>query len=424
MRHRSLLQHLLGTAFIALLGAAITLGQQQTAPTTPAPSTPSPTAPTPNVPGTNRPTIPNYPTQDPTQRRQTEQFPEMQRPMFLSGKVVLDDGTPPPDFVTIERVCNGVVRPEGQTDGKGRFSFELGRNNAVFMDASTSSPDFPGMGGSSSRTSGMPNNMGMRERDLMGCELRASLPGFRSDVINLTGRKFMDNPDVGTIVLHRLGNVEGLTISATSLAAPKEAKKAFDKGREAAKKNKLADAQKNLEKAVELYPKYAVAWYELGMVRDQQKDAEGARKAYAEALAADSKFISPYEGIAQMAVRDNNWQEVADVTDRMIRMNPVDFPRAYFYNAVAKLNLKKLDEAEKSATRLLEMDPQHRIAKGEHVMGVILAQKSDYEGAAKHIRNFIQFAAPGTDLELAKKQLDQLEKAVTAKSQDQASPQQ
>jgi hypothetical protein len=78
---------------------------------------------------------------------------------------------------------------------------------------------------------GNANGMGgVRERDLFSCELRASLPGFRSDVVSLANRRFMDNPEVGTIVLHRLGNVEGLTISATTMAAPKDAKKAYDKG--------------------------------------------------------------------------------------------------------------------------------------------------------------------------------------------------
>jgi tetratricopeptide (TPR) repeat protein len=412
MRQRILVPQLLGTAIFALLSITVTGQQQQTGPPTPAPSTPNtPSTPTP---GTRTPT----PTQPGQQRTPDQlQFPEMQRPMFLSGKVIMEDGTPPPESVTIERICNGVARPEGVTDSKGRFSFELGRNTGMFMDASVSSPDFgAGSMGGGRQSGAMGPNMGIRERDLLGCELRAALPGFRSDNVNLSGRRFLENPDIGTIVLRRMGNVEGLTISATSLTAPKDAKKALEKAREAAKKNKLEDAQKHYEKALEIYPKYAVAWHELGTVHDRRKDPEAARKAFSEALAVDQKFISPYDGLAQMAARENNWQEVADITDRMLRLNPVDFPRAYFYNAVAKLNLQKLDEAEKSATQLLEMDPNHRYVKAEHVLGLILAQKQDYANAAVHIRKFITTAPAGTDVELAKKQLDQLEKALAAKS--------
>jgi hypothetical protein len=57
-------------------------------------------------------------------------------------------------------------------------------------------------------------------------------------------------------------------------------------------------------------------------------------------------------------------------------------------------------------------------------MGIILAQKQDFPGAATHIKKFIEVAPPGTDLDLAKKQLDQIEKAVSASTQQQQQPQQ
>ncbi len=335
----------------------------------------------------------------------------MERPMFLSGKVMLSDGTPPPDSVKIERVCGGRIIPEAMTDRKGRFSFQIGQNSSMLMDASSSGPGRNSPGG----MMGSNNMGGIRERDLFSCELRASLPGFRSDIVNLANRKFMDNPEVGTIILHRLGNVQGLTISATTMAAPKDARKAYEKGHEALGKNKLEDAQKHLEKAVAEYPKYAVAWYDLGLVHEKQKNTEAARNDFGQALAADSKFISPYDILAQMAARDGKWEEVAEITDKIIRLNPVDFPRAYFLNSVAKLNLNKLDEAEKSAKELLVMDSRHQIPKAEHVMGIILAQKQDFPAATAHMRKFIELAQPGSDVEVAKKQLAEMEKSLAAR---------
>ena len=40
------------------------------------------------------------------------------------------------------------------------------------------------------------------------CELRAVLPGFFSDVISLANRRVSNTSDLGTIVLHRLANVD------------------------------------------------------------------------------------------------------------------------------------------------------------------------------------------------------------------------
>src|SRR5260370_42252448 len=97
-------------------------------------------------------------------------------------------------------------------------------------------------------------------QSLTGCELRASLAGFKSDVVNLGNRRMFDNPDVGTIVLRRRANVEGTTVSMTTLQAPKDARKAYDKARDALRKGKTADALSEFEKAVAAYPHFAAAW--------------------------------------------------------------------------------------------------------------------------------------------------------------------
>ncbi|MCL4403055.1 MAG: tetratricopeptide repeat protein [Acidobacteria bacterium] len=331
---------------------------------------------------------------------------------------MLDDGTPPPDSVVIERVCNGNPRPEAYTDSKGRFSFQLGQNQSMMPDASVSSASDPGAGGRpgfGSQTGGFgPNSRGISERDLMGCELRASLAGFRSDVVNLTGRRVLDNPDVGTIILHRLGNVEGTTISMTSLQAPKDARKAFDKAKDALRKKKTADAEKDLTKAVQIYPKYAAAWFQLGRLQQARNQFAEARNSYEQALAADAKFVNPYLQLAVLSARDSKWQDVADTSDRVIKMNPLDFPEAYFYNSVANFNLKKLDAAEKSAREVEKLDTRHQFPQVAHLLGVILAQRQDYSGAAEQLRSYLQFAPNAQDAPAVKSQLVELEKLTTA----------
>jgi len=167
----------------------------------------------------------------------------MRRPIYLSGKVMMDDGVPPPDFVTMYLVCNGQPRPQGYTDSKGRFSISLGDNNAMTPDASvggaSGNDPFGDSAGSRGGMPGMGGRGGMTERDLMACELKAELPGYRSDVISLAGRRVMDNPEIGTIILHRMANVEGFTYSMTSALAPKEAKKSYEKGVDRLKKKKF-----------------------------------------------------------------------------------------------------------------------------------------------------------------------------------------
>jgi tetratricopeptide (TPR) repeat protein len=226
----------------------------------------------------------------------------------------------------------------------------------------------------------------------------------------------LDNPDVGIIILHRLANVEGYTVSATSALAPKDAKKAYDKAGDQIKKNKWSDAKANLEKAVAEYPKYAAAWYELGQAWENENNVDEARKAYGEALNADSKFVKPYLPLAGLAMREKKWQDAIDITSRLNKLDPYDYPRAYYYSAIANLNLQKLDEAEKSAREAVRVDTGHTIPKANHVLGVILANKQDYAGAAESMRAYLALSPDGKDSEFVRKQLADIEKSLAAKA--------
>ena len=377
-------------------------GGGATTPTNPGAGATNPTNPgagggfgntNPTNPGNNR--FPGQ-NQDPNSR-----FPDMMqnRPIFISGKVVLEDGTPPPDSVTIERVCNGVVRPEGYTDSKGRFSFELGRNNNVMADASTSSGADDGLFGGGGGFGGNQRTSmggfggqgrGISERDLMGCEIRASLSGFRGESVNLAGRRSLDNPDIGTIILRRMANVEGYTFSLTTAMAPREAKRSFDKSRDLLKKKKFDEAQAELEKATAAYAKYAIAWYDLGRIYEMKKQNDAAIKAYESAMTADPKYVNPYTNLSLLLGQKKEWQRAADVSAKGIKLNPIEFPQLFYYNAVANMNLGKLDDAEKSARDGVKADPKGRIPRMDHLLGNILAEKNDLKGAAESYQNYLK----------------------------------
>lgn len=328
-------------------------------------------------------------------------------PMVLTGKVVLNDGTVPTEPVRIERVCNdrsgGRPHPEGFTDTKGRFSITLGQEQDIMADASES-PSRSQMPGNSPLT-------GISQTDLMTCELRAVLPGFTSDSVSLATRRYLDNPDVGTIVLHRMANVEGLTVSATSALAPKDARKAYEKGLEDARKNKPDDAQKQFEKAVAEYPKYASAWFQLGVLDEQRGQPEEARKAYTQAIAADSNYINPYERLYLLGAKEQKWKDVAATSDRVLHLNPYDFPGAYYFNAVANFELGNLDAAEKSGREAVKLDKTNQNPRSNYVLGIILAKKGEFAPAAECLRAYLQAAPDAKDADTVREQIAQLEKS-------------
>jgi Tfp pilus assembly protein PilF len=315
------------------------------------------------------------------------------KPMFVSGKVMLQSGGPLPEPVAIERVCNGTVRREGYADTKGQFEFQLGLN-LTFQDASENdsriAPTSQSRSGSASS---------LRALDLNGCELRAVLAGYQSTVVSLRiiGGDTWPN-DVGTIFLKRIGNAPGTTISVTSMAAPKDAMRALEKAQKI-KAEKPAEAEKELNKAVKIYPQFAAAWTLLGDLHREHNDFNTARTDYAQAIAADPQFVNPSYGMAMMAAQEKKWDDAIRLTDQVIKLNAAAYPLAYFLNAAANYNSQKFEPAETSAKKFKALDTQHTHPEVCLLLSYLYSGRQDYAAAAGEIREYLTLApnSPNAD---------------------------
>jgi regulator of sirC expression with transglutaminase-like and TPR domain len=98
------------------------------------------------------------------------------------------------------------------------------------------------------------------------------------------------------------------------------------------------------------------------------------------------------------------------VTERAVKLDPFDYPQEFFLNSVANYNLRNMDAAEKSALETERLDTEHHYPQASHLLGVILAQRQDYSGAAGEMRNYLKFAPGAQDAVTVRGQLDQLEK--------------
>jgi tetratricopeptide (TPR) repeat protein len=233
----------------------------------------------------------------------------------------------------------------------------------------------------------------------MGCELRASLGGFRSNTVSLQDVKNLGQLDVGTIVIYPLEKLRGTLVSMTSLQAPKEARKALERGEKSLERGNLAKARKELKTAIQSYPRYAEAWFALGKTYELEGSVNDARDAYEKALAADTNYVKPYVALARMACKEQRWKEVAEITDHALSLDPLDFPEAYYLNSMAHFSLKELDTAEKSARNVLRLDPFHRWPAAYLMLADILEQKLDFAGSIEQLRSYLQVSpnAPSAD---------------------------
>jgi tetratricopeptide (TPR) repeat protein len=193
------------------------------------------------------------------------------------------------------------------------------------------------------------------------------------------------------VILKRLGeHHEGVTVSRTSLEVPKPARKEYESGVAAVISKKFPAAQKHLENAVALYPKYASAWIELGGVFIELKQFDDARNAYSKAIEADPKYMRPYVELARLELSLGHNQPAADIAERAIATNPMEYdPGIFFYSGVANFNLRKFDVAEKQALRAVDLDTTHQIPRSELLLGRILFAKGDMKGSSEHLRKYL-----------------------------------
>jgi tetratricopeptide (TPR) repeat protein len=373
------------------------------------PAPPPPSSPPSSNPG--RPSNSPFPNSTPGQ-------PSTDLVMFLQGRVTTSDSTPIPHDVIVERVCNNVVRQQSYAAPTGDFTMQLGTQSRGFLDAS-------GEQDPQSRGTGRDAVMGIPRSELRNCELRASTSGFRSGLVNLVALDtFSDRIDVGVIVMQRSAKTKGATLSALPYQAPKNAQRAYEKGLAAERKANLPGAQKYFESAVGIYPRYTIAWFQLGSVLQKQKQKEAARHAFTQATTIDNRYLPPFLSLASLAFEEGNWPLLLALSNHILNLDPLNHANvtgfiadldsvncadAYFYNAAANFQLNKIDDAQKSALKAEQIALPARFPQVHLLLGEIFARKNDYPTAISELNTYLELAPNASNAEQVRVHLAKLQ---------------
>jgi Tfp pilus assembly protein PilF len=312
----------------------------------------------------------------------------------LLGKLAVEGEPLPWEPLLVTVTCDGKVVYTTQTDAKGNFGI-----------VSVTLPGALGKQGDSQR---------QLETHFEGCLVQGVVPGFRSTTITLSQRNLRDDPDIGTIMLSRIGRDLATTVSRTTETASANAIKSFEKARDEMLQHNPDSAERELKKAVQEDPKFAEAWLQLGKLQEAS-DPGAARDSFLRASAADPEFVLPYEQLAALAAQNGNWREVLDNTNHVAQLLPEGTAQTWYLNALANYQLGKPDVAQASAVKSLTLDPRHSVLNTEQLLAVILARKGDFAGALGHLRSSLTDVPPGPNADLLKQQIAKLERRVAAK---------
>jgi tetratricopeptide (TPR) repeat protein len=129
----------------------------------------------------------------------------------------------------------------------------------------------------------------------------------------------------------------------------------------------------------------------------------------------EDSAVASMQANAITALQERKWQDAADLSDRVLRLDPADYPSANYLNALANLRLGNLDQAEKSAREAVRLDSAHRNPRTGYVLGLILAQKQDFRHAAEMLNAYLKALPNAPNAGSVRKQLHEIEKSAQGK---------
>lgn len=131
--------------------------------------------------------------------------------------------------------------------------------------------------------------------------------GIESGEITLT--QFDTGPV--EVQIPRLGPQDDTRASASTSVAdlriPKRAAKEFSKASQAMAQQDWKSAASSLERAINIYPQYAAAYNNLGVVDARLGDRTKEAKDLQRAIAIDGRYVEAYVNLARLDIAENQW---------------------------------------------------------------------------------------------------------------------
>lgn len=112
--------------------------------------------------------------------------------------------------------------------------------------------------------------------------------------------------------------------SVADLKIPKRAAKEFGKASQAMAQHDWKSAASSLERAIDIYPQYAAAYNNLGVIDARLGDRAKEAKDLQRAIAIDSRYVDAYLNLARMNIAENRFSDAETALRNANAISPED----------------------------------------------------------------------------------------------------
>jgi tetratricopeptide (TPR) repeat protein len=159
------------------------------------------------------------------------------------------------------------------------------------------------------------------------------------------------------------------TVGASDLNIPRNAAKEFDKASESMAKQDWKKAIERLNKALTMYPNYAEAYNNLGVIYARTGDRLHEREALQKAVGLNDHLAPAFVNLAKMAIADHDMPKAETLLDKATAADP-DNSRTLILLANVQLLNHKYDQAIETGRKV------HSLGKDSHALGHYIAARA------------------------------------------------
>lgn len=135
------------------------------------------------------------------------------------------------------------------------------------------------------------------------------------------------------------------------------AKELTQRGRELYEKHEFTEALLNLNKAIEVEPTLAAAYYLRGNIKDSFDDRHGAMKDYNMAIEKNPKFSDAFFARGNVKMKLQDYYGAIDDFTSAINVNE-NYVEAYLNRGKAKQFLQAYQDAINDCTKIIQINPK------------------------------------------------------------------
>jgi Flp pilus assembly protein TadD len=191
-------------------------------------------------------------------------------------------------------------------------------------------------------------------------------------------------------------------VSAADLAIPHGAQKEFDRSNDLIARQDFSKAVQSLNRAIAIYPAYAGAYNNLGVIYARLGDRDREREALNRALSINDRFAPAYVNLGRMSIATGDFPSAESALNKAASFDPTDAMTLVLL-AYSELMDKHFDEVIAASRKSHTLPGTHAFA--HQLAARAFEQKRDAVDAITELEQFLKEEPDGQRADLARKEL-------------------